>query len=156
MRAAPAVAVEAMPTARLRTIQALLAAGAAASLAAWAVQHLGRFDVAAWAGAAAAAVGAALGWRAPTTLRARLAWTGAGWELQLPGSGGGGESTAPPEVALDLGGWMLVRVRRPGRGSVWAEVSQGSAGAAWLAWRTAVYSPAHHSPRRSAEEQSPP
>jgi len=154
MRAAPAVSVDAGPTRALRAAQALLAAVAAAALAAWLAQHLGLRGIAGWAGAAAALAGAAAGWRWPTSTPARLAWTGAEWTVRWRHAADGEPVT--PELAIDLGPWMLLRLRRVGARAAWVEVTEGHCGSSWAAWRTAVYSSCPSTSRRSPAEQQPP
>jgi hypothetical protein len=53
--------------------------------------------------------------------------------------------TGDARVALDLGGWMLLRFivdGSPGRRPIWLAVGRGSAtGGAWHALRCALYAP---------------
>jgi hypothetical protein len=155
MRAPPAVAVETAPTRALRATQSLLFAAAAAALAAWVAQRLGFWRGAAGAGAGAAVLGAAVGWRLRTSAPARVAWTGAAWEMATGPAGGGGTPIPPPEVAVDLGRWMLLRLRPPGHRPLWVEATERGAGDAWPAWRAAVYSRAVPSSPRSPEDRPP-
>ena len=110
---------------------------AAASVAAWvlAVNELpgGRLP---WA--AAGALGLALVRpRRPAAVR-RLRWDGREWSLAL------GDGPAQPgtlAVALDLGGWLLLRLEAPqAPRRRWLAVDRRSAGTAWHALRCAVYS----------------
>ncbi len=74
---------------------------------------------------------------APTgSTPALLAWDGQTWRL--------GERAVRPRVALDLGGWMLLRLDpadAPGRRH-WLPLSAAVAGAAWPPLRAALFSTA--------------
>ena len=79
------------------------------------------------------AVAGAWAWRqcSPSGSSRRLAWDGQGWEFD--------GHAVTPAVALDLGGWMLLRLRRDGSGAYWLPLSPARAGSAWPALRTALY-----------------
>lgn len=128
-----------------RAAQAALWALAAAGLAAWAQGPV-------WVLLAAVVAGAALGWRLSRPVPVRLAWDGARWRVgfgaQAAGSSGPAGSCAhgaPGAVAtvqatLDLGGWMLLKLRPAGGPVRWLGVSRtAAAGPAWHLLRAAVY-----------------
>jgi hypothetical protein len=153
MRACPAVAVCVCAGTAWRLVQASLCVAAAASLAAWAVQHLELGAAGHVVTALTAVVAAAVGWRSSHLAPVQLAWSGSNWRV---GQGSEGMAlTAPPMVAIDLGAWMLIRVRT-GTGAAWLPVSRAVAGASWHLWRAAVYSPAPGSLHRSPEERPTP
>ena len=77
-----------------------------------------------------------LAWRAEATRPAPgLRWDGQGWWL--------GEDAVQPQVTLDLGDWMLLRLRLPGRvrATAWWPLSArrvNAAGTSWPALRSAL------------------
>jgi hypothetical protein len=108
----------------------LLHAAAAAAVLAW------RPGVA--TAVAAAGLLALGGWTLRAMARAGrppLSWDGQGWRH--------GAGPVHPQVALDLGGWMLLRLA-PGAGgsATWLPVSAAAAGGAWAALRAALYASA--------------
>jgi hypothetical protein len=125
---------------------ATLCALAAAALAAWVAGLLERFDLAAAAAllAAAAALLACRPWRQPRPTA--LVWDGSAW--QADGVAG------DVQVAVDLGGWMLLRLRpftgAPAATRVlpwrWLPVAAADAGPAWHALRVAAHA---HQPTAS-------
>ena len=141
MRPAPAVGVRCGDSLAWRAAQALLPGLAGAALAAWAGGHLqagAAAQVALAAGAGAAA--AALAWRGAGCPARALAWDGRAWTLD------GRE--AEVAVAIDLGRWMLLRHRAPGRGPApwewqgrwqWLAASAAEAGPAWHGLRAALH-----------------
>jgi hypothetical protein len=141
MRHPPPVSVRCGGGRGWRWAVAALRAVAAAAAGAWLAGLLDRFDLA-WAVAVLAA-GAVLGlsrpWRLPPPVV--LVWDGGTWRAD----GLAGEL----QVALDLGPWMLLRLRAtpaaggsarrgrwPGR---WLPVSAAEAGAGWHALRVAAH-----------------
>lgn len=151
MRAAAPIRLQIVPDRGWGIAVAGLGALAALSPVTWlAVAH---DRPAAMATAAALLAAAAGAWAARRWLRhdcGELAWSGAGWQWR-------GHRDAQPtpvqlSVALDLGPWMLLRLRRPARGgTAWLAVSQRTAAAAWAPWRAAVYSRAPPAPRGGPE-----
>ncbi len=131
MRAAPPVAVTASGGRPWQATQAVLPALAVAALAAWALQWL---DGPVWLSAPMALLTGAVAWPTARPQAADLRWDGANWSVDgQPGR---------LAVALDLGGFLLLRLRppRPGR-ERWLAVTAAEAGAAWPALRGALYSP---------------
>jgi len=135
VRQAPPVGVTCSCGGAWRAVQALLAGGAAAAFAGWAV-------LLAAAGAAlalpaaggAAAVAAAAMWRRPRPRPVSLRWDGERWLAD----GHAGEVN----VMLDLGGWMLLRWRPAAGRPLWLALPAAEAGPAWPALRAALFSPA--------------
>ena len=145
MRAPPPVSIDIPAPRGWRAVQALAFAAAGACLAAWGAQH------AAWpeAGvAAAAALGAGvlavIGWRLCRGTAMRLAWTGRHWTCRSPFTAE--PQPVDPVISLDLGSWMLLRLKPPQGPAVWAAIGRADAGAAWHLLRAALYAepPAAH------------
>lgn len=139
MRAAPAVQVTLAPDRAWSVFVRAVGAAALAGLAASAGMRAG------WpapAAAACAMLGALVGawaagrWLAPPYV-GTLSWDGKTWAWQ-----GAGESAPQPvaevRVVIDLGPWMLLRLRSPAR---WLPLAEHRAGAAWHALRAAVARP---------------
>jgi hypothetical protein len=133
-------ALEALPS-RIwcRAVTAVLAA-TAATIATWCVTS--GDVVSLWMRASVAVASLALAvWilRLLVAAPAGLRWTGAAWEL-LP-AGGCEPVRGNPTVALDFGGWMLLRFVAEGSGHVvWLPAERRGDAAAWHALRTALYS----------------
>jgi hypothetical protein len=141
MHTAPPVRMSLVADSGWQAFSTLAAAIAAANFAAWLSQHA-RWPaavtaVAAIAAALVAAVCAHAGLRRVIS-GGVLAWDSAQW------SWAAGEE--PPcagnaRVMLDLDAWLLLRFEpaapRPAR---WLVATRGMAGAAWPAWRAALYS----------------
>jgi hypothetical protein len=131
VRQAPPVGVTCTGRGAWRVGSALLAALAAASVAAWASAHallpvLSQSMVALLAALAAGA----FAWVRAAVPPAQLVWDGAAWRLDgEPGR---------LAVALDLGGWLLLRFDAEAGGRRWLPVGAAEAGAAWHALRCAV------------------
>jgi hypothetical protein len=93
------------------------------------------------AGLATVAPAASL-WRVPAAI---LHWDGSGWALAGQGAPAAAPLSGLPEVAIDLGSFMLLRfTSREGarRGSVrWIPTQRRGLEAEWHALRCAVYSP---------------
>ncbi len=93
---------------------------------------------------AAACLGAALQGLRPVP-PTRLRWDGQRWFVGVAGPDGDDPGAADLSVAIDLGGWMLLRVRRQDaprwRGAVWLPAQRRGHEAQWHALRCAVYSP---------------
>ncbi|MDP2006343.1 MAG: hypothetical protein Q8K45_11760 [Rubrivivax sp.] len=137
MRAAPPVSVRCNGGTVWKLVQAGLFALAAGVAAAWGLAHLGMSM--AWAlGPCAAA--AALAWWLSAGRDVALAWDGQRWTADdVPGR---------LEVMIDLGGWLLLRLR-PGAGGRhrWVAVAAREAGPALHGLRAAAFSrPAESAP----------
>ena len=131
MRAAPAVSVSCNRAGAWRGFLALMPALAAAALVAWALGHLQR---PAWPALLVALPVAAVAWRQARPEAVTLAWDGQHWRADgCPGS---------LDLMLDLGPWMLLRLRpdEPAQRVFWIPVSAADAGAARHALRAAVHS----------------
>ncbi len=85
-------------------------------------------------------------WRQATVLPLALAWTGGEWQLRR-GWACGLElddlafEVCAPQVMIDLGPWMLLRLGAPPswEGADWVAVSQRQTGRAWHRLRVALY-----------------
>jgi hypothetical protein len=87
----------------------------------------------------AAAVAAVAALQLAMAPPAALRWTGAVWEL-LPAAGGE-PVRGTASVAVDLGGWMLLRFSADGSGRAsWLPVERRGDEAGWHALRSALYS----------------
>lgn len=122
-----------------RLALATLAAAALLTVAAW--WRLGQGLFPAWLRLAGGVLGTAavvLAWTARGASGARLRWDGQGWWLQR---GPAAPETGCVTVALDLGGWMLLRfdASAPPRRR-WLPVDRAGLGGDWHALRCAVYS----------------
>lgn len=101
---------------------------------------------------AAALAGAAWGvfWLRPA--RGRLTWDGAAWSWS-PDDAPLTKGIRLPSVALrlDLGPWLLLRWRVPGRRqAVWCGLGRQQAGAGWHGLRLALYQPSQPPSTRRA------
>ncbi len=139
MRAAPAVSVRCTGGPLWRAWCAGLPVLAAAALVSWGFGHAGLPGLA--AGATVCVVGLLLAWawwRRPSHTTV-LAWDGQEWTVDgHPGA---------LAVMLDLGGWLLLRLRLGGRPSIrWVPVSAREAGTAWHGLRAAAFAPPPQSP----------
>jgi hypothetical protein len=135
-------------------VQSLLHAAAAAAFGHW----LTRWLEVGLAGTGATMVFAGLaawaGWRWSATSTWLISWSGAQWSASRVGAEA--RATAPPQVMLDLGHWLLLRIRPADGGRpLWAALSRVDAGAAWHPFRAAVYSFVSDSVPRSPEERPP-
>lgn len=132
MRQAPPVGVTCSGRGAWRVAGALLAALAGASAAAWAAGHGGATPPFLILAAAAAACGAAvLAWRRGAVAPSALRWDGAVWRL--------GDREGRVIVALDLGGWALLRFQPAGGRPSWLPVGAAETGAAWHPLRCALH-----------------
>ena len=92
-----------------------------------------------WPAAFAAALAAALAWRCLPRRLLALEWDGQRWTVE------GAEG--PVEVTMDLGRWLLLRQRLPGRRRPrWLAVSAREAGPAMHGLRAALYAPPRATP----------
>lgn len=127
-----------------RLANLLLSGVAAAVLLAWSVTMVSRGH-AIWAGLALPMIlvvaGVATG-RSPP--EGRLSREAEGWRFQ-PAAAGEMAHVGELVVAVDLGGWMLLRLRTEGARwrtrDPWMAVSQRDMAGTWHAFRRAVYSP---------------
>jgi hypothetical protein len=75
----------------------------------------------------------------------RIRWDGQRWLTGPHGPAGDDLAAADLSVAIDLGVWMLLRLRRPDasrwRGIAWLPAQRRGHAAQWHALRCAVYSP---------------
>jgi hypothetical protein len=126
---APPVGIVASNAGAWRWAHIVLPALAAGVFTAWAVGLL-----LLPAAAAAIAVGLLAGRRRPQALELR--WDGRAWLAD-------GEPVEV-EVMIDLGSWLLLRLRAGGRRTRWLAVPRREAGSAWHSLRTALYAPATH------------
>jgi len=157
-----------------QAVCALLCALAAAAVALWQIQ---RWSLPQGPAIWGACLGLALlsgwmGWRMAGAPVARLEWTGGEWRFRqpvqpsardglyapagMPGAlvdadWGAGQACAP-EVTIDLGTWMLLRLGVPGRSRWgllspdWVAVSQRRVGLPWHGLRVALYGAPHALP----------
>jgi hypothetical protein len=140
LKAAPPVSVRAGDGVAWRIVLALLPALAAGAFAAWLLALAGQAAWPAWAVALLA--GSLAGWRWRPAAVA-LAWDGQRWHADgTPGR---------VHAAIDLGGWMLLKLTPEAPGPVrWIAVSPREAGASMPALRAAVYSPSAPTARPEA------
>lgn len=93
--------------------------------------------------AAAAVLGAVVGWRVLRPMQGRLGWDGTNWRWQPSGQAGpigAGIPLQGVQLQCDLGNWLLLRAVRDGRRpALWCGVSAWQAGPAWHGLRLAVY-----------------
>ncbi|MBZ8140456.1 hypothetical protein CLD22_11165 [Rubrivivax gelatinosus] len=142
MRHPPPVALTCSGGAPWRVARSALAAAAGASAAAWASAHLGAGSPSVVFTLAAGLVAGLAGWRLARPLAAELRWDGATWSVD-------GVAGAL-DLMLDLGGWLLLRLR-PAQGAPrWLAVSAAEAGLRLHPLRAALYWPA------ATREQPPP
>lgn len=122
MQAPAAVSQDGRDGGAWRTAGALLHGLALASVLAWAVAPA--------AALAAVPLVAVMLLRRPAAPAPRLTWAGQVWQLA--------GVDAQPQIALDLGGWMLLRVPA-GQRTHWLPLSPAAAPAGWPALRAALY-----------------
>jgi hypothetical protein len=161
------VAVELGPEPAWRACCVILWALVAAAVALWQSQRWGLAQgPAAWVVCLALAlVSGWIGWRMAGAPVARLEWTGREWRFRqrvqasprdgLHAQGGvlgdlvdaeqGAGLACSPEVMIDLGAWMLLRLGVPGRSRWslrspdWVAISQRRVGSPWHGLRVALY-----------------
>ncbi|MDO9091956.1 MAG: hypothetical protein Q7U99_04825 [Rubrivivax sp.] len=137
MSAAPAVSVQGSGGNAWRLLQSGLPAVSAAALVAW---GLGHWQLPLWPAWTTLPVMAFVAWRGLRPRAIHLSWDGQIW--QADGQPG------PVEVMVDLGPWLLLRLKpvAPASGktsaSVWIPLAASEAGPALHALRAAVYCPA--------------
>ncbi|MFM7705205.1 MAG: hypothetical protein ACKO6D_09905 [Rubrivivax sp.] len=142
-----------------RVVQALLWALAGAGLGAWLASAMPGRDAGPEARSAATAaaaglgalVAAALGWWRGRPCSARLRWSGRRWELWGPA---GGWQPAALQAMLDLGGWMLLRVRSAGGASRWIGAAEPAGDEAGQPLRAALYCAPCPDPGRADEDRA--
>jgi hypothetical protein len=136
-----------------RVVQVLLWALAGAGLGAW----LAARGAAAWA-AGLAPVGAvlvggaaaAIGWRLGRPQAVQVRWSGQRWERRAQDRW----HPATVQAMLDLGGWLLLRVRPQGGRSCWIGLAQADLGPPGHLLRAALYCPACVDPGRADEDRA--
>ncbi|MDE2367992.1 MAG: hypothetical protein KGN16_03395 [Burkholderiales bacterium] len=131
MRAAPSVSLCCRGGQGWRVAQALLPAVAAAAFAAWVGSWIEIDPVATLAATSLAALAAGgLAWRAGAPRAVALAWDGECWSAD--------GQTGELDVMIDLGSWLLLRLRGAAQPR-WIAVAAADAGAAMHALRCAVH-----------------
>ena len=144
MQAAPPVRIDVVPDPAGGRVVLLLATVAAANAAAWVGALAGSQGVslALLAGAAATAAAWPLLGRG-FGAAGRLVWDGVAWQWSAAT-----ERAVQPQVMIDLGSRMLLRLRpiELRHPATWAVAKQASAGGAWSAWRAALLAPARPVP----------
>ena len=140
MRAAPPLALALGSGRPERAVVAGLVATSVATGLGWALWHGVAQQAMAWWPAAwlpllAGLAAAALAWRLCRPVQGQLVWDSRAWRLEPAGT------VLSLEPAIDLGGWMLLRLApAQGRG-LWIGLSRAQVGAAhWHALRATVYS----------------
>jgi hypothetical protein len=146
MRASPPIQVSLTRFAGWRCGVLALAGIAAAVPLAW-LAALPLLPASAWIGAAVglAAMAACFGLQLAHTPTRSLRWDGQRWHVGPLASAGDEPWHGELAVALDLGGWMLLRfvaAEAPARRCVvWIPAEKRGLEACWHALRCAVYSP---------------
>jgi hypothetical protein len=139
MRAAPAVQATLGPDRGWAVFTGGASALALAGVGAWAAQG---FGASGWAMVLAALPAALMGWvtggRLLATPHGTLRWDGAAWSWQAQG---GPATPTGVAVIIDLGPWMLLRLRPAGAGAIWLPAGQGACRPAWHALRAALHAP---------------
>jgi hypothetical protein len=133
VHAAPPVRVTFGRSAGWVVFTAVLGAAAAANVAAWVAMRSG-LSVAGWLALAAAVAGglATAAWMWHRQAPGLLEWDGERWRW----AGCDGDA----RVAIDLGGWMLLRFSAAAAGHAWIAASRGQTKGAWTALRSALFS----------------
>lgn len=130
------------PSRAWRAFVAALGVAAAGSIALWVgLDDLRRASVAWWAAGAAGALACALLagslWPRGTS---RLAFDGSAWRWLPPGSAAGAEGIpVRPGVAIDLGGFLLLKLEAPGRRARWLPLERRGDAPIWHAMRCALH-----------------
>ena len=134
------IGLEAQPSLIWRGAVAAVLLAAAATIVAWCATSAD--VVPTWARAVVALLTLALGaWvvRLIAASSPGLRWTGTAWEMLPPN--GAAPIRGMPTVALDLGGWMLLRFVPDGsRRVLWLPAERRGDAAAWHALRAALHS----------------
>jgi hypothetical protein len=155
MKAAPPVRVRAGASLGWRQVQAVLAAVAVGAIAWWAVAlaHESARPGAMLLGAGVAMMGALLAarvsWRCSAVAAIELLWDGQRWRAE------GAE--VEPQVMLDGGGWLLLRLNGTDmRTTRWVDVGRAAAGPAWHGLRAALHAraPVARPPSTSGQASS--
>ena len=97
-----------------------------------------------------AALAGAVGWRLARPVDTRLRWSGQGWEVRAPD----GWQPAALQLMLDLGGWMLLRVRQPAGRARWIGASDAAIGPPGHLLRAALYCAPCVDPGRADEDRA--
>ena len=141
---APPVEITVRPSRAWRAFVAALAVGAVLAVAGWVgLDDLRRASAAWWTGAAVGIAGclalAASLWPRGTS---RLAFDGTGWQWQAAPTGA--LQAVRPQVAVDLGRLLLLRLRSvDGRRSRWLALERSGADPIWHVMRCALHDDAH-------------
>lgn len=138
MRAPPAFEVTLHDAPAWRVVQAVLWALAGGALGAWLATRLDASPaggVVLPAGLAASALACAIGWGLGRPQQAQLRWSGQRWELLHQGVW----AAAAPRVMIDLGDWLLLRVKTRAAPARWIGASQASIGPSGQLLRAALY-----------------
>jgi hypothetical protein len=150
MRAAPPVGLCCDGGLAWRALQSVLPGLAAAVMTGWIGAHAG-WPVARWLPLALLTGTAAglLAWRLARPRQTELRWDGQAWSAD--------GTKGRLDVMLDLGGWLLVRLRPRSPGAVrWVAVSAAEAGGQLHALRAALYSrPSEAAPHVRVPGQTP-
>lgn len=164
MRAPPPFELTLRDAPAWRVAQAALWALAGAGLGAWLAAR-GAAAWAAWAfGTEAAApdvlapvvavlvggAAAAIGWRLGRPQALQVRWSGQRWEILAQ------ERWQPAglQAMLDLGGWLLLRVRPQGGRARWIGLAEAGLGPPGHLLRAALYCPACVDPGRAEEDRA--
>jgi len=145
MKVSPAFEMELMHFGVWRAGVVALVSMAAASLGAWVALSRSLDPFMAWLAGGAACLVVTAGTLIRSPRPQRLRWDGQGWRLGAAGTAGQDGLPVDVTVAVDLGVWMLLRVR-PQRApkwrlDTWLPAQRRGHEAHWHALRCAVYSP---------------
>ncbi|WP_170130658.1 hypothetical protein [Sphaerotilus hippei] len=146
-------------------LQILLLLGSAAALLAWAAMpHRGHILKPIVLGVALLGwLGCAWSWWRRPPLQGRLRWDGQDWWLRLQSDPADSGPCARLVVTIDLGRWMLLRLRTQAstlphaRATTWwLPMSAAALGDAWHPLRCAVYSPRPAAPLPVPDDPAAP
>jgi hypothetical protein len=159
MHGSPPCAITVARFGAWRTAVAVVALAALATLGAWLLASPLGEDVWIRAGVAVAALAtialAASLWRQPAF---RLRWDGLAWTI-ASAAGAAPESSGRMEVAIDLGGFLLLRFTPAGRSGPasirWLPVGRAGLEREWHAFRCALHSPQPDLVSSAAEPRQP-
>jgi len=133
-----------------------LATGAALAIGAWFVRTPGLLQMPGLLGWFAIPCVAIAAHAVHDVRPTRLRWDGQRWFASTAGTPAEAPAAVDLNVVIDLGRWMLLRLRREGAsrgaGSAWLPAQQRGHEAHWHALRCAVYSPRPTSGDPSAAE----
>ena len=145
MKVSPAFEMELRHFGVWRAGVAVLVLLAAASLVAWVASLHSPAPTVAWLAGGAACLVVLASNLARTRRPQRLRWDGEAWHLGPAGAAGQDGEAVDVAVTVDLGVWMLLRVRSlqapRWRPDAWLPAQRRGHEAHWHALRCAVYSP---------------